>query len=71
MNIVDAAVEGGAPALRPIVMTSLAFITGRAAAGRLGGAGAYRTPFDGASVVGGMIAATFIIPSSFPVLPSG
>jgi multidrug efflux pump subunit AcrB len=59
-SIVDAAVEAARLRLRPIVMTSLAFILGVMPLAFSEGAGAGGRQSIGTGVMGGMIAATFL-----------
>jgi multidrug efflux pump subunit AcrB len=67
--IVDAALEGARLRLRPILMTSFAFILGCAPLWVATGAGAAARRMLGTAVVSGMLAATllgvFIIPALF------
>ena len=68
-NVVDAAIEGAKLRLRPILMTSFAFILGCVPLAMATGAGAGARNAMGTAVVGGMIFATmlgiFIIPVLF------
>jgi len=59
-SVVDAAIEAGRQRLRPIVMTSLAFILGVLPLVLSHGAGASGRHSIGASVMGGMLSATFL-----------
>jgi hydrophobic/amphiphilic exporter-1 (mainly G- bacteria), HAE1 family len=66
---VDAALEGARLRLRPILMTSLAFILGCVPLWTATGAGSVARQIMGTTVIGGMVAATaiaiFIIPALF------
>ncbi|AKV03635.1 RND efflux system, inner membrane transporter CmeB [Labilithrix luteola] len=68
-SVVDAALEGARLRLRPILMTSLAFIFGCLPLWRAAGAGASARRTLGTVVVSGMVAATalgiFLIPALF------
>ena len=68
-SIVDAAIEGAGRRLRPILMTSLAFIFGCLPLWAASGAGANARRILGTTVVAGMLAATslgiFLVPSLF------
>ena len=65
--LVDAALEGAKLRLRPILMTSFAFILGCVPLWRASGAGAISRQVMGTAVIGGMVAASgiaiFIIPA--------
>lgn len=67
--LVDAALAGAKLRLRPILMTSFAFILGCVPLATSSGAGAISRQVLGTAVIGGMLAATviaiFIIPVSF------
>src|SRR5467141_1610732 len=67
--LVDAALEGAKLRLRPILMTSFAFILGCVPLWTASGAGSVARQIMGTTVIGGMVAATgiaiFIIPSLF------
>jgi HAE1 family hydrophobic/amphiphilic exporter-1 len=67
--LVDAALEGAKLRLRPILMTSLAFILGCVPLWIATGAGSVARQVMGTTVIGGMVAATaiaiFIIPALF------
>src|SRR2546428_6105668 len=69
MNLVDAALEGARLRLRPILMTSFAFILGCVPLWTASGAGAVGRQIMGTTVIGGMIAASaigiFFIPAIF------
>ncbi len=75
MNPVDAAVEAARLRLRPIVMTSLAFILGCVPMAIASGAGANSLRAIGTGVIGGMLASTlvasFFVPLFFVLLESG
>jgi HAE1 family hydrophobic/amphiphilic exporter-1/multidrug efflux pump len=60
MALVDAAIEGARLRFRPIIMTSLALIFGVLPLAISSGAGANSRHSLGTSVIGGMLAATFI-----------
>ena len=60
MSIVDAAIEAGRARLRPIVMTSLAFILGVLPLVKASGAGAATQHSVGTGILGGMLAATLV-----------
>jgi HAE1 family hydrophobic/amphiphilic exporter-1 len=68
-SIVDAALEGARVRLRPILMTSLAFILGCVPLAIATGSGAIARRVMGAGVIGGMLTASFIaifvVPASF------
>jgi HAE1 family hydrophobic/amphiphilic exporter-1 len=68
MSIADAAVQSAAIRLRPILMTSLAFILGVLPLVLAEGAGAISRRSVGTTVFGGMIAATFLNLIFIPVL---
>jgi HAE1 family hydrophobic/amphiphilic exporter-1 len=68
MSIVDAAVEAARIRLRPILMTSLAFILGVVPLTIATGAGSGARQSVGTTVVGGMIASTFLSLAFIPVL---
>jgi HAE1 family hydrophobic/amphiphilic exporter-1 len=67
--LVDAALEGARLRLRPILMTSFAFILGCVPLWTATGAGSVARQIMGTTVIGGMVAATaiaiFIIPALF------
>ncbi len=60
LSIVDAAIEAGRARLRPIVMTSLAFILGVLPLVMASGAGAATQHSVGTGILGGMLAATLV-----------
>jgi HAE1 family hydrophobic/amphiphilic exporter-1 len=68
----DAALEGAKLRLRPILMTSFAFILGCVPLATASGAGALARNVMGMAVIGGMLAATgigvFLIPVTFTVI---
>jgi HAE1 family hydrophobic/amphiphilic exporter-1 len=68
MSIVEAAVEAARIRLRPILMTSLAFILGVMPLVVASGAGREARHSVGTAVVGGMIASTFLNLAFIPVL---
>ncbi len=72
MNLVDAALEGARLRLRPILMTSFAFILGCVPLWTASGAGAVGRQIMGTTVIGGMLAASaigiFLIPAIFYVV---
>ena len=67
--MVDAALEGARLRLRPILMTSMAFILGCVPLWMATGAGSVARQIMGTTVIGGMAAATaiaiFIIPALY------
>jgi HAE1 family hydrophobic/amphiphilic exporter-1 len=67
--LVDAALEGARLRLRPILMTSFAFILGCVPLWTASGAGSVARQIMGTTVIGGMVAATgiaiFIVPALF------
>jgi HAE1 family hydrophobic/amphiphilic exporter-1 len=67
--LIEAALEGARLRLRPILMTSFAFILGCVPLWTASGAGSVARQIMGTTVIGGMVAATgiaiFIIPSLF------
>jgi HAE1 family hydrophobic/amphiphilic exporter-1 len=67
-SIVDAAVEAARIRLRPILMTSLTFILGVLPLALASGAGAGARNSVGTTVVGGMVASTFLSIVFIPVL---
>jgi HAE1 family hydrophobic/amphiphilic exporter-1 len=68
-SLYDAALEGARLRLRPILMTSFAFILGCVPLAIASGSGAVARKVMGTSVIGGMLTATliaiFIIPATF------
>src|SRR5947207_7979512 len=72
MDLVDAALEGARLRLRPILMTSFAFILGCVPLWTASGAGAVGRQILGTTVIGGMLAASavgiFLIPAIFYVV---
>jgi HAE1 family hydrophobic/amphiphilic exporter-1 len=68
MAILDAAIEAARIRLRPILMTSFAFILGVMPLAIATGAGAGARNSVGTSVAGGMIASTFLSIFFIPVL---
>jgi len=67
-SIVDAAVEAARIRLRPILMTSIAFILGVLPLAYASGAGAAARNSVGTTVAGGMLASTFLSIIFIPVL---
>jgi len=67
MNVVDAALEAARLRLRPIIMTSLAFVLGVFPLVKATGAGASARQSMGTGVFAGMIAATFIATIFIPL----
>ena len=67
-SIIDAALEAGRIRLRPILMTSLAFILGVFPLAIATGAGAGARNSVGTAVAGGMLASTFLSIFFIPVL---
>jgi HAE1 family hydrophobic/amphiphilic exporter-1 len=72
MGLADAALEGARLRLRPILMTSFAFILGCVPLWTASGAGALGRQIMGTTVIGGMLAASaigiFLIPAIFYVV---
>jgi len=68
LSIMDAAIEAARIRLRPILMTSLAFILGVLPLVLAQGAGRIRRRSVGTTVFGGMIASTFLNLLFIPVL---
>jgi HAE1 family hydrophobic/amphiphilic exporter-1 len=70
--LMDAALEGARLRLRPILMTSFAFILGCVPLWIATGAGAVSRQIMGTTVIGGMLAASFIgifiVPSAFYIV---
>src|SRR5262245_4960200 len=71
-DLVDAALEGAKLRLRPILMTSLAFIAGCIPLWTASGAGSVARQIMGTTVIGGMLAASgigiFFVPAVFYVV---
>jgi HAE1 family hydrophobic/amphiphilic exporter-1 len=71
-NLVDAALEGARLRLRPILMTSFAFILGSVPLWTASGAGSVARQIMGTTVIGGMLAASligiFFVPAVFYVV---
>jgi HAE1 family hydrophobic/amphiphilic exporter-1 len=67
-SIIDAAVEAGRIRLRPILMTSFAFILGVMPLALATGAGSAARNSVGTAVAGGMVASTFLSVVFIPVL---
>jgi multidrug efflux pump subunit AcrB len=67
MSLFDAAVEAARMRLRPIIMTSLAFILGVLPLAIANGAGAAGQNAIGVAVIGGMVSATFLAILLVPV----
>ena len=68
LSIVDAAIESARIRLRPILMTSFAFILGVMPLALATGAGAASRNSVGTAVAGGMLASTFLSIVFIPVL---
>jgi HAE1 family hydrophobic/amphiphilic exporter-1 len=68
LGLVEAALEGAKLRLRPILMTSFAFILGCVPLATASGAGALSRQVMGFVVIGGMLAASFIAIFLIPVL---
>jgi len=66
--LVDAALEGARLRLRPILMTSFAFILGSVPLWTASGAGAVARQIMGTTVIGGMLAASLIGVFFIPVI---
>ena len=67
MSVVDAALEAARLRLRPIIMTSLAFVLGVFPLVKASGAGAAARQSMGTGVFAGMLAATFIATIFIPL----
>ena len=71
-DLLDAALEGAQLRLRPILMTSFAFILGCVPLWLASGSGAVARRVMGTAVIGGMLAATllavFLIPAAFYIV---
>ena len=74
MALVEAAIEGAKARLRPILMTSFAFVFGLAPLMFATGAGAYGNRSIGTGAIGGMLIGTvlgvFVIPGLFIIFQS-
>jgi HAE1 family hydrophobic/amphiphilic exporter-1 len=68
LGIIEAAIESAKLRLRPILMTSFAFILGCVPLAKASGAGALSRQVMGYVVIGGMLAASFIAIFLIPVL---
>jgi HAE1 family hydrophobic/amphiphilic exporter-1 len=68
LPLIDAALEGAKLRLRPILMTSFAFILGCVPLAKASGAGGLSRQVMGYTVIGGMLAASFIAIFLIPVL---
>jgi HAE1 family hydrophobic/amphiphilic exporter-1 len=68
LPLIDAALEGAKLRLRPILMTSFAFILGCVPLAKASGAGGLSRQVMGFVVIGGMLAASFIAIFLIPVL---
>lgn len=68
MPLLEATIEGARLRLRPILMTSFAFILGCLPLARASGAGALSRQVMGFVVIGGMLAASFLAIFLIPVL---
>jgi hydrophobe/amphiphile efflux-1 (HAE1) family protein len=68
LSLIEAALEGARLRLRPILMTSFAFILGCVPLAKASGAGALSRQVMGFVVIGGMLAASFIAIFLIPVL---
>jgi len=66
-SIADAAVEAARLRMRPILMTSLAFVLGVLPLAIASGAGSGSQNAVGRGVIGGMLAATFLAPFLIPM----
>jgi len=66
-SALEAAVEAAKMRLRPIIMTSLAFVLGVLPLALAGGAGSASQNEIGIAVIGGMLAATFLAPFLIPM----
>jgi len=65
--LIDATLEGAKLRLRPILMTSFAFILGCVPLAKASGAGALSRQVMGFVVIGGMLAASFLAIFLIPV----
>jgi HAE1 family hydrophobic/amphiphilic exporter-1 len=68
MSLVDAALAAAKLRLRPILMTSFAFVLGCVPLWTASGAGAVSRQIMGTTVIGGMLASTLIAIFIIPVL---
>ncbi len=68
LPLIEAALEGAKLRLRPILMTSFAFILGCVPLAKASGAGGLSRQVMGFTVIGGMLAASFIAIFLIPVL---
>jgi HAE1 family hydrophobic/amphiphilic exporter-1 len=68
LPLMEAALEGAKLRLRPILMTSFAFILGCVPLAKASGAGALSRQVMGFTVIGGMLAASFLAIFLIPVL---
>jgi len=70
--LVDAALEGARLRLRPILMTSFAFILGSVPLWTASGAGSVARQIMGTTVIGGMLLASlvgiFLVPAAYVVV---
>ncbi len=66
-SVIDAAVEAARLRLRPILMTSLAFVLGVLPLAIASGAGSGSQNAVGRGVIGGMLSATFLAPFLIPM----
>jgi multidrug efflux pump len=66
-SVIDAAIEAARLRLRPILMTSLAFVLGVLPLALASGAGSASENAVGRGVIGGMLAATFLAPFLIPM----
>jgi hydrophobic/amphiphilic exporter-1 (mainly G- bacteria), HAE1 family len=66
--LIDAALEGARLRLRPILMTSFAFILGCVPLWRASGSGTVSRQIMGTCVIGGMLAASFLAIFLIPAL---
>ena len=67
-SLIDAALDGAKVRLRPILMTSFAFILGCLPLGLASGAGAVARRVMGTAVIGGMLTASFLAIFLIPVM---
>jgi multidrug efflux pump len=66
-SVIEAAIEAARLRLRPILMTSLAFVLGVLPLALASGAGSASENAVGRGVIGGMLAATFLAPFLIPM----